>query len=266
MTPKEGPASVQEYEYAKRNGYKGSFEDWQTHGSGSGRGQFSLTPIYGTDEQGNPVAMQTSSRGGIQAAQMPNGVKLSRDPIKMDAGTHFVLLDPITRQQVGTIPKNVAGAAAEEEIGKAQGQRESAAPNQVESARVAEDLLNQIEEHPGRGMATGKTAMLPTLPGTQSKSFEILVDQAKSGAFLTAIQQMRGLGALSDAEGRAATAAVARMNVSDTEAGFMKAVNDYRSIVKRGKTKAESILRSRQGGTPPQGTGFNNASDPLGIR
>jgi hypothetical protein len=260
--PPEAPSSVREFQFAKSQGYKGSFEDWQTRAAG-GTANYSLNPIYGTDEQGNPVAMQTSSRGGISAAQMPQGVKLSRDPIKMDAGTHFVLLDPITRQQVGTIPKNVAGAAAEEEIGKAQGQRESAAPNQIDSSTVALDLVKQIEEHPGRQGSTGWQANFPTLNGTQSKDFENLVEQAKSGAFLTAIQQMRGLGALSDAEGRAATAAVTRMNVATSDEGFMRAVRDYKQIVERGRTKAQNTIRSRQGATP-QGGG--PAADPLGIR
>lgn len=31
----DAPSSIQEYEYAKKNGYEGSFQDWQTQGGGS---------------------------------------------------------------------------------------------------------------------------------------------------------------------------------------------------------------------------------------
>lgn len=87
----------------------------------SARDKFGLNPQYGVDEQGNPVLLQVGSGGAAVKTQMPDGVTLSKEPIKLDAGTHFVLLDPITRQPVGQIPKDLAGAEREKAAGKALG-------------------------------------------------------------------------------------------------------------------------------------------------
>lgn len=65
-----------------------------------------LTPIWGVDAQGNPVLGQMSGAGGIKTVDMPEGVTFGKEPIRLDAGDKFVLLDPVTRQQIGVIPKN----------------------------------------------------------------------------------------------------------------------------------------------------------------
>lgn len=73
---------------------------------GGDKAAFSLTPVWGVDANGNPVLGQLSNQGGVQLAPMPDGVKFGKDPIKMDAGDRIILLDPVTRQPIGQIPKN----------------------------------------------------------------------------------------------------------------------------------------------------------------
>lgn len=247
-TPKELPSSYQEFQLAQNDPAYAAYR--QKSGGGLG-----MSPIYGT-RGGKTVAMQLSPDGRLVESAMPEGVELANGFEKLDRGTHWDIIDRRTGQTMRQEPKDIAGAAAQAEIGKTQGSAIAGASNQIDSATDTLNVLDQIENHPSRESATGFQANFPTRRGSDVASFEILVEQAKSGAFLTAIQQMRGLGALSEGEGRAATAAVNRMNIADSDEGFLKAVQDYKAIVERGKAKAEQLMRGRQqqapqgGGTP----------------
>lgn len=221
---------------------------WITPPQGAGNdAEFGLNPQYGTDANGNPVIIQLSKAGTSKQTQLPEGVNLSKEPIKIDAGTEFILLDPITRQPVGRIPKDLAGAERDKELGTARGKAEASAPQDFQAGQNALDLVETIRKDPYKGRGTGMSSMGNAIPGTGGYDFQNKVDQAKSGAFLTAIQQMRGLGALSNSEGGAATAAVARMNTATSEGEFDAALNDYEKIVRQGMARAQS----RMGGQAP---------------
>lgn len=105
--------------------YNASTGEWITPPAGVGGAddtEYGLNPQYGTDANGNPVILQLSKGGTSKQTMLPEGIQLSKEPIKLDAGTHFVLLDPITRQPVGQIPKDLAGAEAQKVLGKGQGE------------------------------------------------------------------------------------------------------------------------------------------------
>lgn len=219
-------------------------------GVGEDSPEYGLNPQYGVDAEGNPVIIQLSKVGTSKQTALPDGVSLSKEPIKLDAGTHYVLLDSITRQPIGQIPKNLAEAEAQKEIGTAQGKATAAAAGDVQAGLNAKDLIGSIRNDPGREWGTGKTSVFNNMPGTTGYDFQRKVDQAKSGAFLTAIQQMRGLGALSNAEGQTATDAVTRMSTAQTEEGFIEALNDYERIIDQGIARAQSKLGGgAQGGS-----------------
>lgn len=84
----------------------GDLQAQRSAASGGVSANYGLTPVWGTDASGNPVMGQMSSAGGIQPVQMPEGVTFGKEPIRLDAGNHFVLLDPVTRQTIGTVPKS----------------------------------------------------------------------------------------------------------------------------------------------------------------
>src|SRR5690606_28136982 len=118
-----------------------------------------LNPQYGVDKDGNPVLIQIGKDGKAVQTAMPEGVQLSKEPIKMDAGTHFVLLDPITRQPVGQIPKENyqeafekgAGSAA----GKAQGEAQVNLGTALQTADQGISLIDKMLTHPGLDTAVG---------------------------------------------------------------------------------------------------------------
>lgn len=218
---------------------------WIAPPAGVGGGddaEYGLNPQYGVDANGNPVIIQLSKSGTSKQTALPDGVALSKQPIKLDAGTHYVLLDPITRQPIGQVEKDLAGAETQKEIGTAQGKAQAAAAGDLQAGLNAKELIQSIRSDPARERGTGASSVFNILPGTSGYDFQRKVDQAKSGAFLTAIQQMRGLGALSNAEGQTATDAVTRMSTAQTEEGFMEALNDYERIIDQGIARAQSKL------------------------
>lgn len=160
-------------------------------------------------------------------------------------------------------PRSLAGEKAYgTAVGGAQGEAVAAAPGDIANSQTALSILDQIENSPELPWATGTAAGMGAnrIPGTGRYGFQNLVDQAKSGAFLSAIQEMRGLGALSNAEGQVATAAVTRMDTALSEADFRKALADYRAIIERGLARAQGRVGAQPnvntpgaGGPAPSG-------------
>lgn len=151
-----------------------------------------------------------------------------------------VLIDRATGKPISNVGSNLAAGEAAKAVGETQGKQIAAAPADVQAADTSLDLIDKIRKSPARERGTGTSAIFNYVPYTSGYDFENLVQQAKSGAFLSAIQQMRGMGSLSNAEGQTATAAVNRMNTATTEEGFLDALNDYEKIVRSGRDRAAS--------------------------
>ncbi len=203
--------------------------------------EYGLNPIWGTDENGNPV-MGTMGKDGSFKKVDTGGVKLESGVDRVDLGTQWGLLNKRTGQLEGYMPKDLAGAEAQKEIGTAQGKAAAAAPGDVQAGQNALDLVESLRMDPGRQTGTGISGKLGNwIPASPGYDFQTKVDQAKSGAFLSAIQQLRGMGALSNAEGDTATKAMTRMNTATSEGAFLSALDDYEKIVRQGMARAQQM-------------------------
>lgn len=134
----------------------------------------------------------------------------------------------------------VAGAAT---TGKAEAEMALAAPAEVNSADDTLRYIQELRDHPGRKAGTGASSWTSMIPGTAAKDFGVRVAQLEGGAFLTAIGEMQGMGALSNQEGQTAKAAIARLNTATTEEGFMAALDDYERIIRRGRDRAQKRIK-----------------------
>jgi hypothetical protein len=68
--PEKPTSAVQEYEYAKAQGYQGSFKDWTTEKARAGASSTSVSygaPVAGVDADGKPVFFQPDKKGGNPA-------------------------------------------------------------------------------------------------------------------------------------------------------------------------------------------------------
>lgn len=220
--------------------------------------EYGLNPVWGQDAQGNTVLGQVSKSGTFKPLDMPKGFTPTGGVQSFDTGTQFILGDRRTGAPRGIIDKDLAGAESQKAIGDAQGKAAAAAASDAQAAQNALDLVDELRTDPNRERGTGKSAIFNNIPATGGYDFQTKVDQAKSGAFMTAIQQMRGMGALSNAEGSTATQAVTRMNTATTEQGFLDALDDYEKIVRQGLQRAQSRLPAIQ--APQQGAPQGNAT------
>lgn len=204
--------------------------------------EYGLTPQTAVDKDGNPVLIQVGKNGQAVQTKMPDGLMLSKTPIKLDAGNKFILIDPVTRQPVGEVAKDLAGAERDKARGEQEGKNLAAAPADLQAGMNAKMLIEELKNDPNREQGTGLSSFGNWLPSTAGYDYQNKVNQAKSGAFLTAIQQMRGLGALSNSEGQAATAAVTRMDTATSEEAFVEALNAYEKIIDQGIARAQSRM------------------------
>lgn len=214
----------------------------------------SLQPVYGVDRDGNPVVMQPRSDGSLAASKMPDGVTISKAPIKIDGGTEWILLDPITRAPLSRIPKGVSEAAAAKEVGEAAGKARVDLPRVDANADLALKTIEQIRNHPGKPYALGLAGRLPIIPNTAQAGFVNLVEQAKGQAFLEAFNSLRGGGQITEAEGAKATQALARLDRAQRPEDFDQALRDLEDILKSSKARAKAAAGAvpQGGGDPPR--------------
>lgn len=82
--------------------------------------------------------------------------------------------------------------------------------------------LNDIVNSPALKSITGLRGAIPNVPGSQAADTQARLDTFKSQAYLTAVQAMKGLGALSDAEGKKLDQAVGSLQNSQSEESFRR--------------------------------------------
>lgn len=125
----------------------------------------------------------------------------------------------------------------------------------IQSYDTAIGTLDRLVKHPGFSTSVGAT-MLPGMrfvPGTEAANFDSELTAFKSQTFLPMVQSLRGMGALSNAEGDKLTAAVGALNINMGEKAFKESAERIRNDLVGAKERFE-----RQGpvtipGAKPQG-------------
>lgn len=228
--------------------------------AGAGGTEYGLTPQYGVDEQGNPVLVQIGKDGTAVQTQMPEGVTFQKEPIRIDAGTHYVLLDPISRQPVGQVPKNLAEAAAQEASGAAQGKATAEAQAGLSGAIAKADqaigLLSEIRNDPALPGITGMFQGRVPPMSQAGVDLNTKIEQAKGQVFLEAFQSLKGGGAITELEGKKAEQAIARMDRAQSLGAYQAALDELVGVIEAGKQRA----MQKAGGMAPDAA--SNAGAP----
>lgn len=149
----KNPESVREYEYARTNGFGGSFQDWIAS-KRAGAGEYSLTPVYGKDAQGNTVLIQPGKTGTAIQTKLPEGVTISSGVDKIDLGTQWGIIDKRTGQIVGYQPKDLKGAESAKAEGKAQGAAVSEYQSVTSKMPGLEKVVQDLDELSNRATYT----------------------------------------------------------------------------------------------------------------
>jgi len=231
--------------------------------TGPGGGGASLNPVYGVGPDGKPAMVQTTKTGQAIQTKLPEGFQISKDPIRVDLGTHIQLIDPQTRQPIGQpIQKDLAGAEREKIVGEETGKGQVALPQVIATAGQTLKAIEDVRTHPGRSWGTGALGTIPGIPGTSQRGFIAALDQLKGKTFLEAFNSLRGGGAITEAEGAKATNALARLDRAQNDKDFESALNDLKDVVRAGVSRAQA--KAKGGGASAAAP--SSPSDPLGIR
>jgi hypothetical protein len=142
-----------------------------------------------------------------------------------------------------------------QDIGKAR-------VNQGKNEANADYLITKVKEltaHPGFKFSVGVpdigertlgvgipvpfgATIAAKIPGTDVNDWAARFKEIQGRSFLEAIENLRGLGALSNLEGESATKAIQRMNTSQSEKEFKEAAKDFEETIQRGIDRTRTKL------------------------
>ena len=84
--------------------------------------------------------------------------------------------------------------------------------------------LDRLGKHAGLKSSVGFQGAFPTMPGSESANFQAELNTFQSQAFLPMVAQLKGMGALSDSEGKKLTAAVGALDPKMGEQAFRDSI------------------------------------------
>jgi hypothetical protein len=223
-----------------------------------------LSPLYGTrkDAAGNDVTvmMQPTGAGEAVETKLPPGVTISNKPIAIDRGTSIDYMDPVTRQIVKTVPKDIAGLAEARTGGENLAKAKSALPTIELNSQYLTNNIDALLTHPGKSKSLGLNSYFPTVAGSDAAGFEARLDQVRGQAFLNAYDTLRGAGQISEGEGKAATAALTRARTATSVKEFDEAMTEFKGYVR------DATNAARQKATGNAVTGQGSGADDVMAR
>lgn len=256
----KNPESVREYEYAKAQGFKGSFQDWIAT-KRAGAGEYGLQGIPVVGPNGEPALAQLGKSGNAALSKFPEGYTVSKKPIEIDGGTETILLDPITRQRIGSIPKDLSGKKSAEAFGKGRGEARLTLPQAKTAVDSAFRAIDGLRSHPGIDIGTGLSSVLDPrswIPGQSGYDFSALNEQAQGKAFMTAREALKGAGQVTDFEGQKGEQAIANLKTAQSKEQYLRALDELERMLKASYSdlqKKAGVVPNATGAQPQQGMG-----------
>lgn len=123
------------------------------------------------------------------------------------------------------------------------------------SAQQVLDQANKLLNHPGRLAATGASSFMSKIPGTEARGFSANLDTFKAQTFLPMVSALKGMGALSDAEGKKIADSVGALDPSMPEKEFEQSLKDTMDFLYRKAAAAglnvQNPLQTQTAGSHP---------------
>ncbi|EPL1176336.1 phage DNA ejection protein [Morganella morganii] len=194
---------------------------------------------------------QSNARGWAGISIQKQNADIARERLNLDRelkGLEYKekALDRQVSKETNELKKaeleqKLDGIRTQKEAAKAE--RYDTVASQVESADRAIKTAQSIINSPG---FTGYFGVNVNpfgsrfLPGTDASDTSAMVDTLKSQGFMSGIQQMRGMGALSDAEGRKVMDAIGSLDSGMSEKQAKKSIEGIIETFEQGKKRLES--------------------------
>jgi hypothetical protein len=171
-------------------------------------------------KDGRPTYVSESEAEGMTPANAQT-IKVStgggsNEPLATVAGPDGKPMYVPRSQAVGKTPWTPRTAAQE----IADVDRQRSIDQKTIDTQTAIDNIDQLLVHPGRISGTGASSFLSNIPGTDARGFQAQLETFKAQTFIPMVSALKGMGALSDAEGKKLSAAVGALDPSMPEAEF----------------------------------------------
>lgn len=134
----------------------------------------------------------------------------------------------------------------------------------VASFDSALDTLNRIASHPGKSTAVGfggTTASM--IPGTNAAGFASQLETFKAQVFLPQVQNLKGMGALSDAEGKRLTAAIGALDQKMKPAEFDSQLAIIKNDLNKARARVTGVAATPETAAPKATKRFNPATGQI---
>lgn len=211
------------------------------------------------------TAVSTAGIKGVEAANAPTATALGNEAKRQE------ILSAEAQRTVANFNAQIAAANSETQRGQLVLERDKFIADQKNKAgdvtNAAQDQFDNITQSlelvkglraelssskgsigtalaaqiPGvkTGPAIGTTMgkLLALVPGTDAKDYRARLDTLKSQQFLTQAKQMKGMGALSDAEGARIERAVGSLDPDQSPEAFANALGVIESTLAKGHAK-----------------------------
>jgi len=115
----------------------------------------------------------------------------------------------------------------------------------IENADKAISQIDALINNKSLPYATGILSMTGKIDGTAMKDIHAQIETIKAGAFMSAITQMKGMGALSDAEGKKVADSIANLDVGQSTEQLIQQLNYIKGVLTRSKIAASKKLNIR---------------------
>jgi hypothetical protein len=120
---------------------------------------------------------------------------------------------------------------------------QSQAQGRVAAFDSAVDTLDLLSKHPGKKAVVGTLSggVLSMVPGTDAAGFASQLETFKAQTFIPQVSALKGMGALSDAEGKKLTAAVGALDTKMKPAEFDASVARIKADLQAARQRAATL-------------------------
>lgn len=118
--------------------------------------------------------------------------------------------------------------AQKQKVDTVKREKEKEAAEVNRSIESSMDLVDRMLASEGLDKAVGIKSLVGSVPGGDAANFEALHDQLTGRQFLNSVQQMTGMGSLSDAEGKKIAAAAEALSLSQSPDAYRESLQRIR--------------------------------------
>ena len=160
-----------------------------------------------------------------------NGYKYSQNPI---TGRKVLISKPTVTEQI-----------KEQQLKNEQSDEIVSLKNTVTNSNNMINRIDGVANNKNLGWATGLASPLASIPGTDAYDVSAELETIKGGAFTQAIGALKGLGAMSEMEGKKVTDAIANLDLGQSTDKVKRDLNAVKAMMQNAIDNANAKLKNR---------------------